>query len=114
MKKEEIIQIYQKYRLYIFPAIVALSSLTLIIFVIYPQTVKLFTNQKAGEEFFNKSEILASKVQALESYDKQDLSRKLNAALSSYPSDKDFVSAMGLLQNIATGAGFSTVSMSLG
>lgn len=114
MKKEEFLKLYQEYRLYIFPLIVALSSLILIVLVIYPQTVKLVSNQKVREEFFNKSQILAAKAQALESVDDADLNRKVSFVLSSYPQDKDFVSVMALLQNLATQAGFSTLSMSLG
>ena len=46
MKKEDLIKFYTAYRAYIFPAGVALASIFLILFVIYPQTVKLFNNQK--------------------------------------------------------------------
>lgn len=114
MKKEEVLKFYQNYRLYIFPAIVVLSSLIIIIFVIYPQTIKLITNQKTGEEIANKSKLLEVKAQALESYDSEDLSKKVDFALSSYPTEKDFVSALGSLQNLTFQSGFSTVSMSLG
>ncbi len=114
MKKEEILKLYQNYRLYIFPAVVALSSLILIIFVIYPQIVKLITNQKIEGEITNKSKFLEVKAQTLESYDSTDLSQKVNFVINSYPTDKDFVSALGLLQNLISQTGFKTVSMSLG
>lgn len=114
MKKEEILKFYQDYRLFIFPAIVALSSLILIIFVIYPQAVKLITNNKIEGEIINKSDLLSSKTQALESLDPADLKTKVDYLLYSYPTDKDFVSAMALLQNLTQSAGFNVVSMSLG
>lgn len=114
MKKEAILQLYQTYRLYIFPAIVALSSLVLIIFVIYPQTIKLVTNQKVEGEILDKSKLLVAKAEALENYDPTDLSQKVDIAINSYPVDKDFVSALGILQNLTSQAGFSIITMSLG
>ncbi len=114
MDKETILNLYQKYRLYIFPAVVALSSLILITFVIYPQIIKLITNQKDEGEIINKSKFLEVKAQTLESYDLTDLNRKVSFALNSYPSEKDYVSTLGLLQNIVSQSGFSTTSISLG
>lgn len=105
---------YQNYRLYIFPSLIALSSLMLIIFVIYPQTIKLITNQKTGEEIANKSKLLEVKAQALESYDPEDLQLKVDFVLGSYPTEKDFVFALGLLQDLTAKSGFDTISMSLG
>lgn len=114
VKKEEILKFYHDYRFYIFPAIVALSSLILIIFVIYPQALKLITNQIIGKEISNKLKFLEVKAQTLESYDPADLNRKVNFALGSYPTDKDFVSAMDVLQNLTSQSGFNVISMSLG
>lgn len=114
MKKEELLKFYQNYRFYIFPVIVALSSLILIIFVIYPQTIKLLTNQKIGGEIAKKSVILETKAQTLENYDSGDLSAKVNSALSFYPSEKDLASIIGLLQDITAKSGFSITSLSLG
>lgn len=114
MRKEEILKFYQNYRLYLFPAIVALSSLILIIFVIYPQAVKLITNQQVEGEILSKSKLLETKAQALDSLDQADLEKKVNFALSFLPADKDFVSALGLLQDLTLKSGFSTTSISLG
>lgn len=114
MNKAEVSKFYQNYRLYIFPVIVGLSSLILIIFVIYPQTVKLITSQKVQTETISKAGFLATKVQALESYDSTDLKLKEELALNSYPADKDFVSALSLLQNLTAQSGFNTISIALG
>ncbi len=113
MKKDEIIKLYQAQRLYIFPSLVALASLILIILVIYPQTIKLITNQKVKGEIFNKSQFLEAKAQSLESYDPTDLNRQVNFAVGSYPTDRDFVSALALLQSLTLQSGFSITSMSL-
>lgn len=113
MKKESLIKFYQSHRLYIFPAVVALSSLFLILFAIYPQTVKLIENQKKTEELIAKSEFLETKVTALESYDSEDLSRKVGLALAAFPSEKDFGSILGLMLQQTARSGFNINSFSL-
>lgn len=114
MKKETIIKFYSNYRLYIFPAIVALSSLFLILFVIYPQTVKLINNQQTIGDLINKSKLIENKVVALESYDEEDLSRKVGFALVTLPADKDLVSILGLLPQLIVQSGFTIESISFG
>lgn len=114
MKKEAVATFYSKYRLYVFPLIVTLSSLFLIAFAIYPQTVKLISNQKAISNLINKSNFFETKVTALESYDETDLSRKVGLALSTYPVDKDFGNAVGLLQQLTVQSGFNVKAISLG
>jgi len=114
MQKEAIVKFYSKYRTYIFPAIVTLSSLFLIAFVIYPQTIKLIANQEATTNLINKSKILETKVVALEGIDGEDLSRKVELALGVYPTDKDFGNVFGLLQQLVSQSGFNIDSISLG
>lgn len=111
---QEIIRFYKSYRLYIFPIIVGISSMILIIFIIFPQTSKLIANQQIEGEILNKSQFLVSKVQALENYDNSDLSHKVDSALGYYPTDKEVISAVGLLQNLTQSSGFSITSISLG
>lgn len=112
MKKETITKFYSEYKLYIFPLAIILSSLFLIVFAIIPQTLKLLDNQKAFERLTNKSDLLETKVFALESYNEEDLSSKVGFALNAFPSDKDFGNILGLLQQISTGSGFTIASIS--
>lgn len=114
MKKETILKFYSNYKLLIFPTVVALSSLILIVLVILPQTIKLITNQKAGDDLLNRSQSLEVKAQTLESIDEEDLSRNVGYALAVYPSDKDFGNVVGIIQKITSQAGFNIVSLSLG
>lgn len=114
MKKEDILKFYQKYKFYIFPIVVFISALILIGFVIYPQTVELLTNQKAATELTKKSEFLATKVSALESYDEQDLKIKVNSAVLSLPAERDLAQILGLLSELTAKSGFSVLSISLG
>lgn len=112
--KKLLSEYYQKYKLYVFPAIVVLSSLVLIIFVIYPQAVKLITDHKDEGDILNKSKFLEAKAQTLENIDPAVLNKKVDFALSSYPTEKDFVSVIAILQNITTQSGYTIVSISLG
>lgn len=114
MKREDLIKFYNTYRLYIFPAVVAFSSIFLIIFAIYPQTIKLINNQKTAGQIMDKSRFLESKVSALESYNEEDLSHKLTIALSAFPPEKDFGNALGLIQQLVISSGFTITSISLG
>lgn len=114
MKKEAITKFYLTYRLYIFPGVVALSSLILIVFVIFPQTAKLLGNQKTQGDLFNKSKLLEVKAQELETFDEEDLSRKVGVALNLYPPDQDFGNVIGLLQAITNQVGFSILTLNLG
>ncbi len=114
MKKEEVFKFYNTYKIYIFPTIVTLSSLILIVFVVYPQISKLITNQKLEGELINRSKFLEVKAEALEGLDSTDLSRKVQYALNAYPTDKDFPYAIGLLQNMIAQSGFNINSLSLG
>ena len=114
MKNESLVKFYQTYKLYIFPAIVAISSLILIIFIIYPQTINLINNQTQGTELLSKSKFLETKVQALEGYDFEQLNKKVEVALSVFPPDKDFIVAIDLIQNLIAQSNFNMISMTLG
>lgn len=112
MKKKDLIEFYSIHKVQIFPLIVALSSLFLIIFVIYPQVVKLISNQEAIGSLGKKSQLLETKVIALQSYDNEELSRKLGIILETLPPDKDYGNILGLLQQLTINSGFSTNSIS--
>ena len=112
MKNEAIARFYSNYKLYIFPIIVALANLFLIVFVIYPQTVKLISNQEAIGGLVAKSKFLETKVVALESLDGEDLARKVGFALATLPADKDHGNVLGLLQKLTAEFGFGINAIS--
>ncbi len=114
MKKEEILKFYLNYRVFIFPVVTAISSIILIFLVIYPQALKLLSNQKAQAEISKRSNFLEAKAQALQNYDREDLNNKVNLSLTSYPADKDFANVIGLLQNLTAQLGFKIISLSIG
>lgn len=114
MKKEGILNFYAKYKLFVFPATVALSCLILIALVILPQTMKLLENQKTGNDLIGKSKLLEVKAQTLETLDAEDLSKKVAYALNIYPPDKDFGNMLGVIQQVAGQTGFSIASFNVG
>lgn len=110
--KEELTKFYQKYRIFIFPAVVAISSLFLIVFAIIPQISKLIDNQKAVNVLAAKSDLLEAKAATLENYDNEDLTEKVQLVLRTYPADKDPANILGFLQQLVTSSGFSVTSIS--
>ena len=114
MKKEAILKFYQTYQLYLFPIVIAISSLILIVFVIFPQTSKLLSNQKIEGEIIKKSQFLEDKVQALENYNSEDLTSKVSYVLSSYPPEKDLSAIIGVLQVIAARSKFTISALTIG
>lgn len=114
MDKENWIKFYHQYRLYIFPAVVAFSCLILIALVMIPQVSKIVENSHVEADFKAKSDFLSTKVEALESYDEVDLSRKVSYVLSSFPAEKDFANVITQLQKLTSDNGFSIVSLSVG
>lgn len=114
MKKEVLQKFYLNYRLYLFPIVVALSSLILIGFVIYPQTVKLISDSKLEADLKSRSKLMEAKAQTLDNYDEADLARKVDSLLAVYPQEKDFTNIIGLLQRLMAEKGFKIVSLGLG
>lgn len=110
---KETLKFYQKYKIIIFPTIVAFCSLILLMVIILPQTIKLLDNQSLEKDILKKSEFLEAKAQTLASYDTQDLSSKVNYALNSFPSDKDFATAVGVIQDLTGKLGFTISSLTL-
>lgn len=125
MKKETILKLYFERNLYfardlylkfkniIFPIVVTFSSLILIVFIIYPQMVKLISNNKAHGDVIKRSEFLEAKASALEELDEGDLTMKLGYALKAYPADKDFSEILDLLQTTANQKGFSVAAITI-
>lgn len=114
MSRDSWNKFYKHYRLFIFPAGVALSCLILIVFVMIPQISKIIEGTQKEAEIRAKSQFLATKVEALEGYNGADLQQKVGYLLASLPVEKDFVNVIGLLQKLTSENGFSIVSLSLG
>lgn len=114
MKKEILVNFYVKYKLFIFPILVALSSLFLIIFVIYPQISAYLAGHTSLSEEIAKSQALEVKAKELSDLDEANLKDNLHVLIAALPDDKDYVSLIGTIQGLISKDGFSLVSLVFG
>lgn len=114
IKKEDLIELHNKYRLIIYPVLVAISSLILTAFVIFPTLLELLSDRKSSEELTSKSKILEVKAATLEVLDDSELKKNLSLALIALPSDKDLITAISSLQNIVRSSGFNILNLQVG
>lgn len=112
--KQTLQTFYQKYKIMLFPIVVAVASLSLIVLVIYPQIVKLITNQQAYNDVLQRSKLLEVKASELESLDENQLRSNLDVALVALPTDQDLGGIIGVINKVVGDSGFSTVSLSVG
>lgn len=113
MKRDDLSRFYQKFKIYIFPLVVGFSSLIMIVFIIYPQTLNLIDSQKQQEDLLTKSHFLEAKAATLENLDDSDLARKVSYVLNAYPQEPDFVNALGILQTDANQNGFGISALTV-
>lgn len=106
MDKQELIDLYLRYRNIIFPVLVGVVSIILVAFVIYPQLNKLRENNDSYNKIVNKSDFLEVKANELESIDETDLQEKVRIALSALPDGQDYAQVISLLQDVAGESGF--------
>lgn len=114
MNKDTVNKFYQKYKLLIFPSVVALSCLILIIFVLIPQIGVFLKNSRSQQEFSARSEFLDTKVAALEGLNEPELLDKVGYVLTSLPREKDFAETIALLQKITGNHGYVIASLTFG
>lgn len=114
MNKETVSKFYQKYKLLIFPSVVALSCLILISFVLIPQIGTFLKNSRSQQEFSVRSEFLDTKVAALENLNEPELLNKVGYVLTSLPREKDFAETIAILQKITRDHGFVIASLTFG
>lgn len=114
MKKEDILNFYQKYKLIIFPVLVSVSSVILIVLVIYPQLAKLISNNEMYNTINERSKFLEVKAVELNSLDETDLQNKLNLSLAALPPSKDYTEVISILQSLTNKTGFNIISLQFG
>lgn len=101
MNKQQLIEVYVKYKFFPFSSIVIVFSIILTFFVIYPQIQKLISDQDKIRELNRKTTLLEDKAQKLEGLDEDDLKEKLAVALRTLPVETDFANALGMIQTLA-------------
>lgn len=110
MNKQELMESYSKYKFFLFPFIVVISSIILSFFVIYPQIRKLISDQDKLQEINKKTALLENKAQKLNSINEDDLKEKLVVVLKTLPSETDFANALGMIQTLATSYQFTIIN----
>lgn len=114
MDKKQLIEIYQKYRLILFPGITAISSVVLIVLVIFPQLSKFMSNNTAYNDIVKKNDFLEVKAIDLEVVNEVDLKQKLDTSLVALPANKDITEIIGIIQSIIAQSGFVLSSLQFG
>ncbi len=113
MKKEELLNLYRQYRIYIYPILVIVATLILIGLVILPQTFRLVSNNKVESDLTNRFKSLEVKAAELKDISQQDLTREVNTALNAFPGEKDYGNVIGVLQNLTTKNEFTILALEL-
>lgn len=114
MKKQKLSDVILKYRIHLVLFIAAVTSILLVIFIIYPQTVKLLELNSQQQDLVNKIDRLEDKITLLEAVDEGDIKDKLNLTLLALPIEQDLFNFIGFTQTIATQDGFNLVSVQFG
>lgn len=114
MNKEQLSKIYLKYRFYIFPVIIVVTSLVLIVFVIYPQSMALVNGFGELQQKSNKLQVLKLKASDLEGLNEIELTQKINILLTALPSDKEYPSLIGVLKGLGSQLGITLSSIQIG
>lgn len=102
MHKEDIINLYTRYKLFLTPFIVVVSAIFIVYFIIYPQAEKIISLEDKISQMNKKKILLEEKIQKLQKLDEFDLKGKLNIVINTLPSDRDFANVLGLIQNLVS------------
>lgn len=106
--------LYDQYKIFIYPVLVAGASLFLILFLILPQITGFFGGRENLEQARNKLEILSVKAKDLEAINEEDLRKKMGLTLLALPPERDFAQVIGVIQEVAKSSGMTLVSVQIG
>ena len=101
MNKEEFLNIYIKYKFFLFPFLIVIASLMVGFFIIYPQWRRIIADQDRIAALDKKTVLLEGKARTLDSIDEADLKEKLVVALKVLPAESDFANTLGIIENLA-------------
>jgi len=114
MNKEALQEFYQKNKIIIFPVLVAISSLILIVLIIYPQISGLINTNSTLLQVKQKSGFLEVKAQELQSLDEVQLQKDLGVALNALPSNQDYLEVINIIQGLLNQNAFSLQTLQFG
>ena len=114
MNRETLVNFYTKYRIVIFPLLVAFASIVLIVTLIYPH----FRDFLEGQDKIKKEKArifsLEAKAADLEETNERVVNKNLKDVLLALPTSQDFSSLVGIFQKLSVQAGVSLLSLQLG
>jgi len=111
--KSRIKEFYSRYQIFVYPTVIGLASLMVIVLVVIPQIQGFIEGQSTLSNTTQKAKFLEVKAAELSRIDPEDLSKKVNLAVSALPTDKDYGSIIGLIQRIGADAGANIVSLTI-
>lgn len=107
-------ELYDQYKIFIYPVLVGLASLFLILFLILPQIRGFFSGRENLQQVKENLKILTAKAEDLAAINEDTLKQKLGVALTALPLEKDFAQVLGVLQDVAQVSGVSLTSIQVG
>jgi Tfp pilus assembly protein PilO len=114
MKIEDIVGIYQRYKIVIFPVLVGVLSVVIGYTIIYHQISLYISGNDEISRLKDRITRLTTKAQTLSSLDTSNLQTELDTSLTALPADKDLANLIGLIQSQAAVNNVILVTASVG
>ncbi len=93
-------ELYYKYKIFLIPTIVGITCMSILILVIYPQSLGYFQQMDKINTLKNNIEVLNNKASELQKIDEEARKKDLVVALTVLPVERDVPIAMSTLQNL--------------
>lgn len=111
--KEEIIKFYTQNKVVIFPVLAGISSLLIIMLVIYPTLSGFLSGNQKLKDLHRQSQALAAKATELANLDQTALTSNLTVSTLALPTDQDYASAIGTVQALSSAAAYTITSVQI-
>ncbi|MFH0937167.1 MAG: type 4a pilus biogenesis protein PilO [Candidatus Daviesbacteria bacterium] len=98
-------EFYIKYKFIIWPALVAVSEIILLVFVIIPQLMSYLNVRNQISEVRNRAHSLNVKASELQEFDAEGAEKDLQVVFTILPADQDVPQAMAFLQALIANNG---------
>lgn len=114
MKPELLKLYYQRYKIIVFPILVALAGILIIYLGIYKQVSLYLNGVDETSRLQDRITRLTAKAKALESLDTSGLQGELDTSLKALPADKDLANLIGSIQSLASANNVVLITVTLG
>ncbi len=110
---KELLIVYNKYKIIIFPVLVGIASLLIIVLIIIPQVGEYFKGRETLFSTQSKANDLDKKNKALQNLNLSDLQQKLVIATQAFPINKEFPGVVSLIQKLTADQSLSLSSLQI-